>query len=113
MIPGLKKIDGFLGDAVHQAMFLRNTPRPTICEQMPQRLRFAQTLEGVAHDCLDQLKYPKSSAPVRFNPKSQILAKLRLKDSGPVSFRWHPASLAAVPLRLRVSVCHALRVPTP
>jgi len=39
MIAGLKKIDGFVRDAVHEAVFLGDPTRPTTRKKISQWLR--------------------------------------------------------------------------
>jgi len=53
MVTSLKKINGFVADAVHQAVFLRDAPRPTSCEQVSERLGLARAFEGIAHHGFD------------------------------------------------------------
>lgn len=58
MIAGLKKIDSAGGNAVYQAVFLRDAARPAAREEIFQRLRLARALEWVAQHCLDQIEHP-------------------------------------------------------
>ena len=110
VISGLKKINSLVTDAVHQAVFLRDTARPTTRQKISQSLGFAQALEWIAHHCLDQIQHPESGAPIGFYPKSQILWKLRMEYGGSLRFSLHQASRAAIPQLLTAFVYRAPRV---
>lgn len=64
MIACLKKINGFVRDAVHEAVFLRDTARSTTREKVPERLRFAESLEWIAHYGIDEIQYPESGITI-------------------------------------------------
>lgn len=113
MIAGLKKINSFVRGAIHQAVFLGDTAGPTTREHISKRFGFAQALEWIAHDCLDQIQHSYGDAPVGLYPKSQIAQKLRLEDGDSLNFPSHRASRAADPLRLPASVSPAPRVGVP
>ena len=101
MVTGLKKINGFVADAVYQPMFLRDAPRPTTCQQISERFGLARTLEWIANYRFDQIQHSGGDSPVGFDPVSQVFPKLRMEDRDPLTLPWHRASLAAIQLRLR------------
>ena len=103
VVTGLKKIDGFVVDTVDQPVFLGNTPRPTACEHIPERLGLAGTLERIAHNCLNQIEHSNCDVPVGFNPISQVLSEFGMEDDSSLTFPSHRASLAASQLQLRAS----------
>lgn len=80
---------------------------------MSEGLGFAQALKRVAHDCVHQIEYAESSAPVGLYPKSQIVPELRLENGDPLNLPLHPAFLAGVLLLWRASVSRAQRVEAP
>jgi len=46
VVTRLQEINAIVADAVHQAVLLRNTPRPTTSEQIPERLGLAGPSNG-------------------------------------------------------------------
>lgn len=113
MITRLKEIDRFLTNAIHEAVFLRDTAGPTTREQISKRLGFTKALEWVAHYCLNQIQHSNSGTSIGLHPKFQILPELRMEDSDTLSLPIHPILFAAVPLRSPASVFRALRVEAP
>jgi len=78
VVVALEEID-LIGDAVDEAVVLSDSPGPTAAEHVFQRFGFSEAFERVPHDRVHQIKdSPRDSAPV-FDPKSEILKKLRLK----------------------------------
>jgi hypothetical protein len=106
MVPGLKKINRFVADTIHQPMFLRDAPRPTTCEQISQRFGLAQPLERIAHHRFDQVKHSDCSAPVGLDPKSQVLSEFGMENGRPFTLPLHRASFAVIQLRLPASFFH-------
>jgi hypothetical protein len=101
MVTSLKKINSFVADTVDQAVFLRDAPRPTTCEQMSERLRLPRALKWITHYRFDQIQHSDCGAPVGLDPISQVLTELRMEHSSPFTSPLHRASLAVVQLRLR------------
>ena len=80
MVSGLKEIDAVRAYGVHHPVLLRDSPRPCSGQDVLQWFRLPDALEGVPHDRLDQLKHPQRYPTIRFDPVSQILAKLGMED---------------------------------
>lgn len=104
MVMRLKKINHFVAGTVYQAVFLRDAPRPTTCEQIPELLGLAWALKWIAHYRFHQIQYSDCGAPVRLDPISKVLTELRMEDGDSLTFPFHRASLAAIQLRLRASL---------
>src|ERR1035441_1069158 len=81
MVTSLKKINSFVADTVDQAVFLRDAPRPTTCEQMSERLRLPRALKWITHYRFDQIQHSDCGAPVGLDPISQVLTELRMEHS--------------------------------
>jgi len=96
MVSSLEEVNGFIRDTIHQPVFLGNTTRPTACQQISEGLRLSQPLEWILHHCLDEIQYSDRGAALGFDPKAEVLPKLRLNDSDPPRISLHPASLDAV-----------------
>jgi hypothetical protein len=97
MVSSLEEVNGFIRDTVHQPVFLANTARPTACQHIFERLRLSQPLEWIPHHCLDEIQHPDCGAAFGFDPKAEVLPKLRLKDRDPLRISLHLTSLDAVP----------------
>ena len=82
---------------VHQAVFLADTTRPAACQHISKRLRLSQPLEWILHHCLDQIQHSDCGVSFGFDPKTEVLPELRLKDSDSLRISLHLASLDAVP----------------
>jgi hypothetical protein len=88
MVPGLEEVNALIRETVYQPVLLANTTRPAACQHISQRLRLSQPLEWIAHDRLDEIQHSDCSAAFGFDPKTEILPELRLKDRdalGPAS----------------------------
>jgi len=109
MVASLKKIDGFVANPIDQPVFLCDTPGPTTCKHISERLRFAWALERIAHNCLNQIQYSDSCVPVGFDPMWQVLSELGMEDGDSFTFPLHRASLDAIQLQSRVSISLARR----
>ena len=96
MVSSLEKVNGFIRDTIHQPVFLGNTTRPTACQHISERLRLSQPLEWILHHCLDEIQHSDCGAAFGFDPKAEILPKLRLKDRDPPRSSLHLTSLGAV-----------------
>src|ERR1039458_1804810 len=96
MVTSLKKINSFVADTVDQAVFLRDAPRPTTCEQMSERLRLPRALKWITHYRFDQIQHSDCGAPVGLDPISQVLTEFRMEHSSPITSPLHPPSLAGV-----------------
>jgi hypothetical protein len=97
VVSSLKEVDGFIGDTVHQPVFLANTTRPAASEHIFERFRLSQPLEWIPHHCLDEIQNSDCDAAFGFDPIAEVLPELSLKDRDPVRVSRHPASLDAVP----------------
>src|ERR1035438_9113170 len=83
MVTSLKKINSSVADTVDQAVFLRDAPRPTTCEQMSERLRLSRALKWITDYRFDQIQHSDCGAPVGPDPISQVLTELRMEHSSP------------------------------
>jgi len=99
MVSSLEEIDGFIRDPVHQSVFLADTTRPAACQHISKRLRLSEPLEWIPHHRLDEIQHSNCSAAFRFDPKTEVLPELRLKDSDSLRISLHLASLDGVPRR--------------
>ena len=81
-----------------QAVFLSDAARPTPRQYISQRFGFSWPCKGVLHDRLDEIQAPDCSASFGFNPKTQILPELGLKDRNPLTLSLHRGSLASIPI---------------
>ena len=95
VVSSLEEINGLVRDPVHQAVFLSDTARPTPGQYKSQRFGLSWAFKGVRHDRLDEIQYPDCSASLGFDPKTQILPELGLKDCNPVTPGLHRGSLAS------------------
>lgn len=80
MVPGLKKVYAALTHYVDETMFLRQSTGPSARCQVFQGLGLTNTLERIAHNGIDQIESAQSHLPIRFNPITEVLQKLGLKD---------------------------------
>jgi hypothetical protein len=80
VIPSLKKIDAICAHRVDEPMFFGDPTGPCPRQNVLQRFRFPDALEGIPHDRFDQIKNPKRHASVRLYPVSKVLTKLGMKD---------------------------------
>jgi hypothetical protein len=113
MVSSLEEINGVNRDTVHQPVFLAGPTRPATCQHIPERLRLSQPLEWISHHCLDQVQHSDCGAAFGFDPKTEILPELRLKDCDPLRISLHPKSLDAVPLPFQAWFALAPLVATP
>ena len=90
----LKEIDCFVGDAVHEAMLLSDSPGPAACEHVFQRFGFSGAFERLPQDRIDQIRDAHRHSAFVFDPKSEVLKKLGLKYGNPFSLSLHRASLS-------------------
>ena len=101
MVSSLKEINGLVCNPVHQAVFLSDAARPTPRQYISQRFGLSWPFKGVAHDRLYEIQHPDCSAPFGFDPKTQILPELGLKDRNPLTLSLHRGSLASIPMWFR------------
>ena len=113
MVSSLKEINGFIRDTVHQSVFLADTTRPAACQHISERLRLSQPLEWISHHCVDQIQHSDCGAAFGFDPKTEVLPKLRLKDRDSLRISLHLKSLDAVPLPFQAWSALAPLVATP
>jgi hypothetical protein len=98
MVSSLEEVNGFIRDTVHQPMLLSNTPRPTACQQISEGFRLSQPLEWILHHGLYEVQHSDCGAAFGFDPKTEVLPELGLKDRDPLRISLHLKSLDAVPL---------------
>jgi hypothetical protein len=65
---------------VNQSMLLGDSSGPHTFTQVPQRLRFSQSIKRIASNGFDQLKDFDSGLAIRRNPKMQILQEIAIED---------------------------------
>jgi hypothetical protein len=94
-------------------VFLADTTRPAAGQHISERLRLSQPLERISHHCLDQIQHSHRGAAFGFDPKTEILPELSLKDRGPLRISLHLKFLDAVPLPFQAWSALAPLVATP
>ena len=67
-------------DQIHNAMFSRQSSRPHTCSEMFQWLRLANPLKWVTKNSLYDFERTQRDFSICFDPVTQILTKLWLKD---------------------------------
>jgi hypothetical protein len=97
MVSSLQEINGFIRDTVDQPMFLTDTTRPAPCQHISERFRLSESLEWISHHGVDQIQHSDCSATFGFDPKTEVLPELRLKDRDPLRISLHQKSLDADP----------------
>ena len=102
VISGLQEIDCFIGDPIHQTVFLSDSSRPTAAEHVFQWLGLSGTFERISHDRVNKVEDPQRDRALVLNPEAEILKKLTLKYRDPFSLSPHPASLSSKQLLLEV-----------
>jgi hypothetical protein len=80
MIPRLDEIDACIADDIHQAVLLRNAPRPDAWAEVLERLRLADAGERITHDGFDKRQNAQGRASLGFDPVAQVFTKLLLED---------------------------------
>ena len=80
MIPSLQEFDPGIGDPEHHAVLVIEAPGPLSTQRPPQGFGLADSLEGIAARCLDQIEQPKRYFPVGFNPKCKIGQKVAIEE---------------------------------
>src|SRR5579862_4611194 len=95
MVSSLEEINGLIRDTVDYAVFLGDTTRPAACEHISQRLGLSRPLEWIPHYCIDEIQHSDCGAAFGFDPKTEVLPELRLKDRDPLRISLHLASLDA------------------
>jgi hypothetical protein len=98
MVSSREEVNGFICDPVDQSVFLADTTRPAACQHIFERLRLSQISEWISHHCLHQIQHSDCGAAFGFDPKTEVLTELRLKDRDPFRISLHLKSLDAVPL---------------
>jgi len=68
MITSLQEIDAIIAHEIDEPLFLRNAARPDTSAQVFEWFRFADTAEGITHDCLDEAQAAQRGSTVSFNP---------------------------------------------
>jgi hypothetical protein len=103
VVSSLEEINGLVRDPVHQAVFLSDAARPTPRQEISQRFGLSWSFKGVPHNGVDEIQHPDCRASFGFDPKTQILRELGLKDRNPLTFSLHRGSLASIPLWFEAS----------
>ena len=80
VVTGLKEVDAVLPDQIHEPVLLREPARPGSGREVLQRLRLADTSEGIAENGLHQFQSPESDPTVCLDPVPKVLSELGLKD---------------------------------
>ena len=96
MITRLQKINSLPAHLVYHAMLLCDSSRPQAAQLVLECLRFANALEWIFDNILHQQQNAKSYLPVRPDPPSQVLCKLRLEYSLPFNWSAQDLTVAAV-----------------
>ena len=97
VVTRLEKIDSIFTDAVYQAVFLGDPPRPAACEYKLQGLRFADTRKPISKYRFNQFQDSKRCLSIGFHPISQVLPELRVEHSrafGPSRREFRDAQIA-------------------
>lgn len=89
VVSALEEIDLFIGNAIHQAVFLGHSPRPTASQHIFQRFGFSGAFERVPHDSINEIEDSHRDGTLVFDPKSKVLEKLSLKYGDPFSLPFH------------------------
>jgi hypothetical protein len=113
VVSSLEEVNSFIRDTIHQAVFLANTTRPAACQHISKRLRLSEPLEWIPHHCLDKIQHSNCDAAFGFDPKTEVLTELRLKNSESLRASLHLASLDGVPPRFQAWSAPASLVVTP
>jgi hypothetical protein len=92
----LQKVNCFVGDPIHETVFLSDPSGPAAIEYMFQGFWFADTSKWVPHDRVDEIENTQGSRAVVFNPETKILKKLWLENSEPLSRSLHAGFLFAI-----------------
>ena len=93
VVSGLEEIDRLIGNAVHQTVFLSDSPGPTTAEHIFQRFGLSGAFERFPHDSINEIEDPQCNRPLILNPKAEILKKLGLKYCDPFTLRFHRVSV--------------------
>jgi hypothetical protein len=101
MVSGLEEINGFIRDTVHQSVFLADTTRPAAGQHISERLRLPQPFEWILHRGLNQIQHSNCGAAFGFDPKTEVLPELRLKDSDSLRISLHLTSRDGAPRRFQ------------
>ena len=96
VVSSLEEIDGHVRDAIHQTVFLRDTPRPAPGKHIFQGFGLSGTFEWVSHDCIDQVEHSNGNVTLALHPEAEVLQELRLKYGDPFRLSLHRASLLGV-----------------
>ena len=70
VVSSLKKVDSIIADQIDDAMFLRQTPRPSSRQRILQRFGLSDSSKGIGHDRFDQVEGPQGNFPFGFDPES-------------------------------------------
>jgi len=92
-------------------VFLRNSARPAASQNVFQWLGLSNTDKRFAKDGLDEFEHTQSHFSVGPHPVAQILSKLGMKYSFPLSVARQDPSRGAVSLMAPVVPCGSLRAP--
>jgi hypothetical protein len=76
MIPHLRQQNPLLGDAIDEAMFLVNAPRPIAGQRMTKRFGFADAGMRIAPDVFEQFVNSPDNFFVRLLPVLVIFSRL-------------------------------------
>ena len=73
VVSGLEEIDGFVSDAIHQPVFLCDTPRPAPGKHIFKWFGLSKAFEWISHDCFNQIEDSDCNATLAFHPKPEVL----------------------------------------
>jgi hypothetical protein len=101
VVSSLEEINGFIRRTVHQPVFLANTTRPAACQHISKRLRLSKPLEWIPHHRLNEIQHPNCSIAFGFDPETEVLPELKLKDSDALRVSFHSISHDGAPRRFQ------------
>lgn len=87
MVARLKEVDSCVRDKVHDAMLLGQSTRPRSRGEVPERFRFSDAGEWVAHDRFDEIECSQRDLPVGIDPVAKVFSKFWLEDGVPALLR--------------------------
>ena len=79
MIAAGKDSDFVIEDLINNSMFLVDSSRPAALQFMFERLRFADSFEGITLDIFDEIDDAEGSLAILLNPPSQVFKSVRIK----------------------------------
>lgn len=79
MIPRLSEEDAVVGDAIDEAMFLGDASGPDAGAEVPERLWFAKTNEGIPTDGFDEFENFEGRFAICRDPVGEIFEKITVE----------------------------------